>query len=129
MSIDIDPFNADTDIDYETPLIRRESEPLPAQSLESVLEAGKSWRSKCMHLTAENSFLSSATPEIAAAWDNRESAYQQGFDNGQYFSKQRIAAIETALRACIARAGAPDPSEACRQVIATAQDALTRNAP
>jgi hypothetical protein len=36
----------------------------------------------------------------------------------------RIAKLESALRTCIARAGAPDPVEACRLVIGTAAEAL-----
>lgn len=36
----------------------------------------------------------------------------------------RIARLECALRACIARAGWPDPVEACRLVIKTASAAL-----
>ena len=38
----------------------------------------------------------------------------------------RIARLEQALRACITRAGYPDPVEACCLVIRTAQEALSK---
>lgn len=39
-------------------------------------------------------------------------------------ASERIRELESALRTCIARAGAPDPAEACRLVIRTAEEAL-----
>jgi hypothetical protein len=40
---------------------------------------------------------------------------------------KRIAQLEAALRTCIARAGVPDPLEACRLVIRTAEEALQKS--
>ncbi len=64
---------------------------------DQAIDTGRKWRNYCRSLTSDLNTLELGHPEVAEVFGNYQEAYDRGYENGKYFSRQKIQELESIL--------------------------------